>query len=102
MTKTARGWQRIGIVLSVIWFLGFGVYQLAQPTLELELFGQRLHDCATTYEESLDRGECVIPEYVKRIWTKLDATPMFFRSDMGKLNVLRPRSARSAERRDAS
>ena len=26
MPNTARGWRRIGIVLSVIWFLGFGVF----------------------------------------------------------------------------
>jgi hypothetical protein len=27
-----KGWGRIGIVLSVIWFLGFGVYLFAHPT----------------------------------------------------------------------
>jgi hypothetical protein len=26
MANTARGWRRIGIVLSMIWFLGFGVF----------------------------------------------------------------------------
>jgi hypothetical protein len=26
-----KGWRRIGIILSVIWFLGFGVFLLLQP-----------------------------------------------------------------------
>jgi hypothetical protein len=47
-----KGWRRIGIVLSVIWFLGFGIYQLAQPTFEVELYGRSLHNCTTIYEEA--------------------------------------------------
>ena len=28
----ARGWRRVGIVLSVIWFLGFGAFLFVQPS----------------------------------------------------------------------
>jgi hypothetical protein len=27
-----RGWRRIGIILSVIWFLGFAIFLLLQPS----------------------------------------------------------------------
>jgi len=30
MSNIVRGWRRIGTVLSVIWFLGFGVFQLVE------------------------------------------------------------------------
>ena len=52
MSNTARGWRRIGIVLSVIWFLGFGVYSWGQATWELELLKQGWHNCTTSYELS--------------------------------------------------
>jgi hypothetical protein len=47
-----KGWRRIGIVLSVIWFLGFGVYLLAQPTFEAELHKWSLHNCTTIYQSA--------------------------------------------------
>ena len=49
-----KGWVRIGIVFSVIWFLGFGVYLFAHPTLEAELHGRRLQNCYEIYGGSIE------------------------------------------------
>ena len=46
------GWKRIGIVLSIIWFLGFGVYLFAQPSFEAELHKWSLHACTTIYQSA--------------------------------------------------
>ena len=49
-----KGWRRIGIVLSVVWFLGFGVYLFAEPTWEAELHGRRLQNCYLIYGGSIE------------------------------------------------
>jgi len=52
-----KGWGRIGIVLSVIWFLGFGVFLFAHPTLEAELHGRRLQNCYLIYGGSIEEED---------------------------------------------
>jgi hypothetical protein len=43
-----NGWQRIGIVLSVIWFIGFAGYIWSQQVKsDVELYGRYLDTCYT-------------------------------------------------------
>jgi hypothetical protein len=55
-----RGWRRIGIVLSIIWFVGFGFF-LWRSTLEghLELLRNGLHTCGVIYEMQTDTTHSV-------------------------------------------
>lgn len=59
MAMAMKGWRRIGIVLSVIWFLGFGVYLWAQPTFDAQLLDRRHHYCALSYVSAKENEECM-------------------------------------------
>jgi hypothetical protein len=51
-----RGWRRIGIILSVIWFLGFGVYLWSEAVAEADrLRSLRADNCFSAKERSSDR-----------------------------------------------
>jgi hypothetical protein len=47
-----KGWRRVGIVLSVVWFLGFGVYLWLQPTFEAKLLDMSYHGCTAIYQSA--------------------------------------------------
>jgi hypothetical protein len=51
-----KGWRRIGIVLSVIWFFGFGAY-LINHTTELEIFNMGYDNCYAIYRHAVEHAE---------------------------------------------
>jgi hypothetical protein len=45
-TNQARGWRRIGIVLSILWFVGFGFFIWSRTTSDAaDFYGHQLRFC---------------------------------------------------------
>jgi hypothetical protein len=67
MPNTARGWRRIGIVLSVVWFLGFGVFLYIRALDDaVQPYVAALHNCDLIRELALESMPGVITDLEKK------------------------------------
>jgi hypothetical protein len=65
MANRARGWRRIGIVLSVIWFVGFGGFLWTSEVERIgDFFTSQLRTCKAILDAD-DEG-LSLEEYLKR------------------------------------
>jgi hypothetical protein len=72
----ARGWRRVGIVLSVIWFLGFGIYLWgADEQSKVQQLKLVMDDCDMTFriaEQGLDEEHGLKPQEYMAKWRPIN------------------------------
>jgi hypothetical protein len=75
-----NGWHRIGIVVSVIWFIGFAWSSLYQETRVKEKYGECLHISEMAEGRVDEKVEKCLAE-----WQRLDKSIL---ADLGKIGVM--------------